>query len=116
MQHPHVRSIALDIIVTVLTCGLFNFYVQYKQIQAVNDILKEEKYSFVFWLILTICTCGLYHIYHEYRKSVDLAAKLNKDAGMAGIISVILTMIGLSIVNDAVQQVEINAYYGNTSL
>jgi len=115
-KHYHVRSIALDIILTIVTCGLFNFYVQYRQIEAANDMLKTRKYDFIFWLLFCFITCGLYHIYHEYRKSSDIAEVLKKDPTTAGLISVILTFFGLWMINDAIQQAEINAYFGNTEL
>lgn len=116
MDQRHVRNIAVDIILTILTCFLYSFYVQYKQIDAVNDMLKENKYSFVTWFLFTIITCGLYHIYHEYRKSTDVARVLKKDEGSAGLTAVVLTVFGLSIVCDAIQQSEINNYYGNQRL
>lgn len=116
MDQRHVRNIALDIVLTLITCGLFNIYVQYKQMEAVNDMLKENRYNFVLWLILAIITCGLYHIYHEYRKSSDIARVLKKDQGSAGLVAIILTVVGLMIINDAIQQSEINSFYGNSSL
>jgi hypothetical protein len=84
--------------------------------QAVNDMLKQNKYSFVAWFIFTMITCGLYHIYHEYRKSSDIAKVMKKDEGSAGLTAVILTLFGLGIISDAIQQSEINAYYGNTQI
>lgn len=116
MDQRHVRNIALDIVLTVLTCFLYSFYVQHKQMEAVNDMLKENKYSFVSWFLFTMITCGFYHIYHEYRKSSDVARVLKKDEGSAGLTAVILTVFGLSIVCDAIQQSEINNYYGNNRL
>ena len=116
LKNQHVRNIPLDIILTLITCFLYNIYIQYKQCEAVNDMLKEYKYSFVQWLIFTILTCGLYHIYHEYRKSSDVAVILKKDPSSAGLIAVVLTAFGLSIVNDAIQQSEINGYYGSPGL
>ncbi len=116
MNHKHVRNIALDIVLTILTCFLYSVYVQYKQIEAVNDMLKVEKYNFVLWLIFTIITCGLYQIYHEYRKASDIAKMQNKDPGTPALIAVLLTFFGLVIVNLAIQQSEINTYYGNNSL
>lgn len=115
-KNQHVRNIPLDIVLTLITCFLYNIYVQYKQCAAVNDMLKEYKYSFVQWLIFTILTCGLYHIYHEYRKSSDVAVLLKKDPSSAGLIAVVLTAFGLSIVNDAIQQSEINGFYGSPGL
>lgn len=116
MVSQHVRNIALDLILTLITCGLFNFYVQYKQCLAVNDMLKEEKYVFIHWLLFCLVTCGLYHIYHEYRKSSDIARVLNKQPDSAGLIAVVLTFFGLGIICDAIQQSEINTFYGNTQL
>lgn len=116
LKNQHVRNIPLDLILTLLTCFLYNIYVQYKQCVAVNDILQEYRYSFVKWFLLTMLTCGLYHIYHEYRKSSDIAAVMKKDPSSPEIIAIVLAVFGLSIVNDAIQQAEINAYYGNKGL
>lgn len=116
MDQRHVRNIALDIVLTILFCGLYNIYVQYKQMEAVNDMIKENKYSFASWLLFTIITCGLYHIYHEYRKSSDIARVLKKDEGSAGLTAVLLTFFGLGPINDAIQQGEINSYYGSQKL
>ena len=115
-QSPHVRNIALDLILTLLTCFIFNLYVQYRQCLALNDMLKQDKYSFWLWLILTIITCGFYHIYHEYRMSADLCKVLKKSGEQLTIVSVFLTFFGFSIVLDAIQQSEINSYYGHHQL
>lgn len=112
----HIRNIPLDIILTILTCYLYNFYVQYKQIRAVNSMLGEEKYSFSSWLILTLITCGLYHLYHEYRKSEDLCKILNRPNSNDALAALLLSSIGLPLVADAIQQAEINKYYGDSSL
>jgi hypothetical protein len=110
---PHIRNIALDIILTLITCFMWNIYVQYKQICAMNDILKEQKYDFVAWFFFTVITCGLYHIYHEYRVSTDLARVLKKPQETSGLLAVILTFFGVSLILDAIQQSEINAYFGS---
>ena len=112
----YVRNIALDIVLSVVTCGLYNLYWQYQQIDAVNVILREEKYSFVSWLLLTLVTCGLYHIYHEYRMSSDLASAAGQDPASAGLTAVVLSIFGLSIVVDAIQQSQINSLCGSSSL
>lgn len=115
-QPEHVRSIPLDLIITVLTCGLFNLYVQYRQIKAVNDMIKEEKFSFAAWFVLCFFTCGLYHIYHEFRVSEELARALQDPHSQEPLISLLLTMFGLHIVADAIQQSRINKFYGDNSL
>ena len=112
----HIRNIGLDIVLTIITCGLFNIYLQYKQMVAVNVMIKEIKYKFIPWLLLTIITCGLYHIYHEWRKSSDIAIALKKTDSQEPIINVLLSIFGLSIVADAIQQAEINKFYGSSAL
>ena len=117
-QQPNmmfVRSIGLDLVLTIITCGIYNLYVQYKQMEAVNYMLRENKYSWLLWLILTIITCGLYHIYHEYRKCFDIEKCLNQRSHEP-VISVVLTIFGLPFVADAVQQSMINRYYGSNAL
>ena len=116
VSSPHIRSIILDIVLTLITFGLFNLWVQYKQMQAVNDLLQESKYSFLLWLILTIITFGLYHIYHEYRMARDITTKSQGSDQALALICVVLTIFGLWVVADAIQQAEINRYYGSSKL
>lgn len=104
------------LVLTLVTCGLYNFYWQYQQMLAVNEMLGEQKYSFWLWLLLTIVTCGLYHVYHEYRMSEDIARLCERPDKNDGLVSLLLTLFALSIVADAIQQSHINAYFGDTSL
>jgi uncharacterized membrane protein YGL010W len=83
--------------------------------QALNAMLKTEKYSFVTWLLLTIVTCGLYHIYHEYRKSADLDKVLGRES-MEPLAVLLLAIFGLGLIGDAIQQSSINSYFGNDDL
>jgi len=69
----HVRGIAASLILTLVTCGLYNLYWQYRQMLATNEMLQTERYRFLPWLGFTLITCGIYHIYHEYRMSTDIA-------------------------------------------
>ena len=112
----HVRNIALDIVLTIFTCLLFNLYVQYRQMKAVNAMIKEEKYLFAPWLGLTIITCGLYHLYHEYRKSSDIARVVPGVNPNEPVIFILISLFGLSIIADAIQQTHINRYFGSSSL
>lgn len=83
---------------------------------AVNDMIRQEKYSFVKWLIFSFFTFGMYHIYHEYIKSKDIERACGRNDSMMPFISIILTAFALSFVADAIQQAEINRYYGDDSL
>ncbi|OFZ49064.1 MAG: hypothetical protein A2381_15805 [Bdellovibrionales bacterium RIFOXYB1_FULL_37_110] len=107
----YVKSIVLDLLFTLLTCGLFNIWIQYRQIVTVNKMLNQEKYHFLLWLIFSIITVGLYHIYHEYIISEDIAKVVGREPGHDGIINLLLSVFALSWVADAIQQHHINEYY-----
>jgi hypothetical protein len=112
----HARSIPGDIILSLITCGLFNLWVQAKQMAAVNDMLQAQKYSFVAWLLLCVVTCGIYHMYHEYRLMSDICAASKTTNANEPWVCLALSVFGLTIVADAIQQTHINAYYGDTRL
>ncbi|RZA12235.1 MAG: DUF4234 domain-containing protein [Proteobacteria bacterium] len=116
-RRQFVRNIGLDIILTIFTCGIWNFFVQYRQMEAVNYFLGENRYHFVNWLIFCLLTCGLYHLYHEYRMSQDLQ---KIDPSLSEIhmplVHLLLTFFGLSIITDALQQSHINQMLGHNEL
>lgn len=111
-----VRNIAVDLVLTLITCGLFNLWVQHKQMLALNLMLNEERYNFWMWLLLSIVTLGLYHIYHEFRKSEDLARIFRQPPTQDGILTVVLVVFVLGWVADAIQQSKINTYFGSNQL
>ena len=113
-------SIAKYVIFSIITFGIFNIYWQYKQMMFVNRASGEEKFSFVKWLIFTIITCGIYHIYYEYvmgREIIFLQEKFGiiKSQDLP-VISIVLSIIGLTIVTDAIQQREINLMVDKVSM
>lgn len=112
----HVRNIAVDLIVTILTLYVFNLWVQHKQMLAVNAMLRQNKYSFWTWALLSLITCGIYHIYHEFRKSEDIARATGRPTSNDGLVSLILTIVGLGLVSDAIQQSRINEHFGSSAL
>ena len=107
-----VSSIAADIIFTLITCGIYNLFVQNRQIKALNYILGGNKYSFIKWLLLTICTCGIYHVYHQYILSKDLDGSTGKQNPNLPLISLLLTLFGMTMLADAFIQNVINEYFG----
>ncbi len=111
-----VRSVVFDLILTLCLCGLWNIWVQARQMRALNFILRTERYSFWPWLIFTLLTCGLYHFYHEYKMSKDLCVALNRPHSDRPLLHIVLCCLGLSIVVDAIQQSEINDFFGSHQL
>jgi|GEM_PF-2416863 len=112
----HVRNIGMDIILSIITCGIFNIYLQYRQIAALNEMTQPHRYSFSMWLLLSIVTVGLYHLYHKYRMSEDIYRVKNGQAGSEPILHILIAAFGFVIVVDALQQVEINRYFGNDEI
>jgi len=105
---PEPRNIALDLILTLLLCGLWNLVVQHSQIRTLNYLLKTERYSFWKVYLLSLLTCGIYLIFFEYKKAVDLSTLLGKDSDSDPILAVVLSIFGLSLIYDAIAQSKIN--------
>lgn len=112
----YVSNIVTDIILSIITCGIYALFWQARQIRALNYLLGVEKYNFLKWLLLSIITFGIYNFYHEYlmAQSInELQQKFGKpiSAGLP-VLSVVLTFFGWGIVTDAIQQSEINKIFG----
>lgn len=112
LYDEHYASIPKYLIITIITFGLFNLYWNYRQMQACNDLLDENEFSFFTWLLLIIVTIGLYHIYYQFkmgRAIVDIQKSMNERTfDLLPVISVLVTIFGLSIVVDCIHQNEIN--------
>ena len=110
---PEYRvDIAVGIILSLVTCGMYNVYWNYKQMKALNVLLGREEYDFVKWLILSLITCGLYHVYYEYRMGCDLQEWLakNNPPGSPNLsaMGLVLSLLGFTVIADAVYQHELN--------
>ena len=105
-------NIPLYLILTILTCSIFNLYWNYRQMEACNALLNRREFSFWIWLLLTILTCGIYHIFYQYKMGaaiVEIQHLMNGDLfDKLPLISVFVTIIGLSVVVDCIHQHEIN--------
>jgi hypothetical protein len=122
-DYPHppsegIRSIVADVILTVITCGIYGLYWQYKQMETLNRWLRRDDYSFVLWLLLSILTCGIFAIYYEYKMArgiVEIQEQNNfRVTRDLPLICLVLAIFGLGFVSLAVQQSEINRFYGAT--
>ena len=109
---PFKSAVAMDMILVLITCGIYDLFWQYRQIRFVNVVSGEIKFSFLKWLIFTILTCGLYNFYHEYVMGREIVV-LQEKCGAAQnedlpLLSIILCAVSLGIITDAIQQREIN--------
>lgn len=114
-----VRSIPLDLVLTIITCGLYGLYWQYKQMETLNSWLRRADFSFGLWLLLSIITCGIFAMYYEYKmaKGINEIQEQNhlRVAGDLPLICLLLSIFGLVFVSLAIQQLEINKFYGSTA-
>jgi len=105
-------NIPMFILLTIITCGIFNLYWNYKQMETCNYMLKREEFNFVAWFFLSIITCGIYHVYYQYKMGsaiVEIQHKRNAYPNPnLPILSVILTAFVMSFIVDLIHQLEIN--------
>ncbi|OAG28117.1 DUF4234 domain-containing protein [Thermodesulfatator autotrophicus] len=105
-------NIVKEVVLTLITCGIWGLVWQYRQIKTVNLLLGREEFHFWKWLLFTIITCGLYHLYHEYlmgRAIVRIQHKYGLPPSESlPAISLVVTLLSLGIITDALQQKELN--------
>ena len=105
-------NIVQDILLSLLTCGIYAVYWRYKEFKGLNTLLEEQKYSFVKWYLLTLLTLGIYNFFVIYGMAKDLS-EIQASEGMTQskdlpAICLILSIVGLEIVTSALLQQEIN--------
>jgi len=105
-------NIPVYLLLTLLTCGLFNLYWNYKQMEACNYLLKRKEFEYANWLLFSILTCGIYHVFYQYKMGsaiVEIQRNTNNSVfDSLPIVSLLTTIFGLSIVVDCIHQNEIN--------
>lgn len=113
MKGLRPKSIFLDILFTILTFGLFNLWIQIRQIVDSNEILEKDEFSFFKMALLTIITLGFYFVWHEYKMTKLLHQKVYANepgsSDVAALISAVATFLGLWFLVDSYQQYLINS-------
>ena len=106
------RDIALAIVFTVLTCGLYSIFWFIKLTDEINAVAGETDatsggMAFVFSLI----TCGLYTYYWMYKmgeKLDNIAVIQGRSSQSRGLIYLVLSLFGFSIISYALMQDSLN--------
>ncbi len=116
-QRDAVVPVGIGLILSLITCGIYYLFWQYKQMQVLNSFLQRNEFDFMTWLLLSIITCGLFAIYYEYKmaKGINtvqhmIGQRVNEDLAL---LSVILAVLGVGIASVAIQQMDINNFYGD---
>lgn len=113
---PHFASVAVYLVLTIVTCGIFNLYWNYRQMEACNELLGRLEFNFVTWFFLTIITCGIYHLFYQYNmgqaiNEIQRDRQVPVAEGLPAL-SVVAAIVGFGVVADCIHQVEINKIVG----
>lgn len=108
------RNIVVNIILSVVTCGIYGLYWLCTLTSDVDTVSQNpNKRSGVLVILLTLLTCGIYMIYYWYQNG-KLMEETNQQNGKNGssnaILFLILSLLGFSIVNYIILQADLNKY------
>lgn len=79
------KSIALYILLSIVTCGVFGWYWMYTLTEDINKITgNKDDFSGGIAVLLNIVTCGIFGIYWAYKQGEKLDKYL---AGKDGIVT-----------------------------
>ena len=101
------KNVAICVILTIITCGLYSLY----SITIITEDNDSPKGSTV--VLLSIITCGIYGLYWSYMSGKRIDNKRIEEgysSSELGILYLLLSLFGLSIVTLALMQNEINKF------
>lgn len=103
------RNIAVAIILTIVTCGIYGLFWFVKITDETNELSGDTtQTSGGLALVLTIVTCGIYGIYWAYRLGEKVDNINGANGGSSAILFLILQLFGLGIINYGIAQDTIN--------
>ena len=105
------RSVAVCIILSIVTCGIYGIYWFICLNNDTNTASNTFGTSGGVAFLLTLVTCGIYGVYWAYKQGEKIdAAKASRGipTSNSGIVYLLLSIFGLSIVAWALMQNELN--------
>jgi len=108
-------SIALYLVLTLVTLGLWNLYWNYVQMRECNELLGRPEFAWLFWLLMSLLTCGIYHLYYQYKmgaaiNEIQRRYELPLMDGLP-VLSLIAAIFGVGVLADCIHQHELNKIY-----
>ena len=107
------RNIALCIVLSVITCGIYGIYWFICVTDDTNQVSDRYTTSGAMAFVLSLITCGIYGIYWAYKMGEcldDARMTHGEPSGSLAIIFLILNLFSLSIITLALAQNELNKY------
>lgn len=106
------RNIAVCIVLTLVTCGIYGIYWIVCLTNDVNTVSGDVNgTSGGMVVLLTIVTCGIYGIYWAYKQGEKLDFTKNNrgiPSSNSGVLYLILQIFGFGIIVYALMQNELN--------
>ena len=105
------RSIAVCIILSIITCGIYGIYWFIVLTDDANTASGTAGTTGGIAFLLSLVTCGIYGLYWMYKQGekIDTAkTSRGQSSSNTGILYLILAILGLGIVSYALMQNELN--------
>ena len=68
------RDIGLFVLLNIVTCGLYTFYILYEWSREVNGLVDRAKYPPLVTLLVNLATCGVGGLVYEILFAEEIAA------------------------------------------
>ena len=108
------RNIALAIILTIITCGIYSIVWFIFMVDDVNNINSDEKsQSGGIVFLLSLITCGIYGIvwfYQAAKRMEESGKKYGIQISDNSIIYLVLNLLGFSIISYGLLQSDLNKF------
>lgn len=106
------RNIAVCIILTIVTCGIYGIYWFICLTDEANNASNSTGTSGGVAFLLSLVTCGIYSLFWMFKQGEKLdSAKSSRGietSGNSNIIYLVLAIFGLGIVSYALMQNDLN--------
>lgn len=105
------RSIALNVILTIVTCGIYGLVWLYLLAKDVNELSaaqgKPQMTDPILVVLLSIMTCGLYEIYFFYQAgkamyNLDSKVRLGDDSTLLAILAIFAEIVSMAILQNSI--------------
>ncbi|MCM1547451.1 MAG: DUF4234 domain-containing protein [Ruminococcus sp.] len=106
------RNIALCIVLSIVTCGIYTIYwmiTMANDVNTVSDRNDDTNGAVVF--LLSAVTCSIYLLYWMYKTGEKLEyaqQKRNLPSSNNGVVYLVLTLFGFRIISYCLIQAELN--------
>ncbi len=100
------------IVYTIITCGIYDLFLQYNEMMACNRLVGREEFDFGKFLLFSIITCGIYTVYYQYCMGT-IILEIQRNQGKVTfenlpLVSLLGSIFGGSFIIDLIHQNELN--------